>query len=97
MPDDLPDLSPVLMNGFTRITLVGKEFKERITLDYDLTFASPDGKISEFPFLAIAELKRERHSGQSPIRNCHEACMVFIREVSVNIASEAHLPWKCHE
>lgn len=66
LPNGLPDLHPVLINGFTRITLVGNECKERITLDYNLTFASPYGKISGFPFLAIAELKREKHSCLSP-------------------------------
>jgi hypothetical protein len=66
LPDGLPDLHPVLINGFTRITLVGNGCKERVTLDYDLTFASPYGKISGFPFLAIAELKREKHSCLSP-------------------------------
>ena len=66
LPDGFPDLHPVLINGFTRITLMGNEYKERITLDYDLTFASPYGKISGFPFLAIAELKREKHSCVSP-------------------------------
>jgi hypothetical protein len=66
LPDHLPDLHPVLINGFTRITLVGKERNERITLDYDITFASTYGKISAFPFLAIAELKRDKHSSTSP-------------------------------
>jgi hypothetical protein len=66
LPEGLPDLHPVLINGFTRITLVGNECKERITLDYDLTFASPYGKISGFPYLAIAELKREKRSCLSP-------------------------------
>lgn len=66
LPDGLADLHPVLINGFTRITLVGNKCMERITIDYDLTFASPFGKISGFPFLAIAELKREKHSSISP-------------------------------
>jgi hypothetical protein len=66
LPNGFPDLHPVLISGFTRITLVGNECKERITLDYNLTFASPYGKISGFPFLAIAELKREKHTCLSP-------------------------------
>jgi hypothetical protein len=66
LPNGLPELHPVLINGFTRITLVGNECKERVTLDYDLTFASPYGKISGFPFLAVAELKREKRSCLSP-------------------------------
>lgn len=66
LPESLPDLRPVLINRFNRITMVGKEFKERVTLDYNLSFASPDGKNSEFPFLAIAELKRECYNCLSP-------------------------------
>jgi hypothetical protein len=66
LPAGVTDLHPVLINGFTRITLVGTKCKERVTIDYDLTFASPFGKISGFPFLAIAELKREKHSCLSP-------------------------------
>ena len=58
-------LNPVLVNEFDRITIVNIEFKERITMDYNLTFNSFDGNKSELPFLSIAELKRERHSGTS--------------------------------
>jgi hypothetical protein len=67
LPYCLQDLQPVLNNGFTRITLVGTEFKERITLDYNITFTSSDGRNAGFPFLAIAELKREGYSNHSPI------------------------------
>lgn len=67
LPYSLPDLQPVLINGFTRITLVGKEVKERVTLDYNLTFATPEGKTKDLPFLAISELKCERHSTHSPL------------------------------
>jgi hypothetical protein len=66
LPYGLPDLRPSLINGFTRITLVGNECKERVTLDYNLTFASPYGVFSGFPFLAVAELKREKKSCLSP-------------------------------
>jgi hypothetical protein len=66
VPYDSLDLRPVLINGFTRITLAGIELKERITLDFNLRFASPDGIIAELPFLSIAELKREGYSSQSP-------------------------------
>ena len=66
LPYDSPDLRPVLINGFSRITLVGEEFKERITLDLNLSFAIPEGINSGFPYLAIAELKQEKRSSQSP-------------------------------
>jgi len=62
LPEELPDLHPVLISGFSRVTLVGKHCNERITLDFDITFASPYGKIASLPFLAIAELKRPKHS-----------------------------------
>jgi hypothetical protein len=65
-PYSCSDLQPVLINGFTRITLVGKKFKERITFDYNLSFAGPDGKTTHLPFLAIAELKREKNIYISP-------------------------------
>jgi len=66
LPYGFLDLQPVLINGFTRVTLVGTELKERVTLDYDITFSSPGGKNTGLPFLAIAEIKSEKHSGQSP-------------------------------
>lgn len=62
----VPELKPMLINGFSRITLVGKATNERITLDYDLNFASPFGNITALPFLAVAEIKREKHSSLSP-------------------------------
>ncbi len=66
LPDLCAVIKPVLINGFTRITLVGTECRERITLDYNLNFATPEGKKSSLPFLAIAEIKRGRHLGSSP-------------------------------
>ena len=69
LPHKALDLKPALINGFTRITLVGKEVRERITLDYDIKFAIPGGPVTELPFLAIAEIKHERMAGYSPIGN----------------------------
>ena len=68
-PLNTSDLKPALINGFSRITLVGKEFKERITLDSDLQFSSPEGRNVKLPFLAIAEIKKERYTSCSPICN----------------------------
>jgi hypothetical protein len=66
LPYDFPDLQPVLINKFYRITLVGREIKERITLDFDLSFSGVEGITSELPFLGVAELKRERFNSRSP-------------------------------
>ena len=47
---------------------MGTELKERITLDYNMNFSSPGGRSRGLPFLAIAELKGERHYAQAPVR-----------------------------
>lgn len=59
-------LRPALINRFTRITLIGFELKERITIDFDISFLRPDNMESiDLPFLAIAELKKEVYSDSS--------------------------------
>lgn len=55
------ELKPVLINGFKRITMVCIESKERITLDYDLSFISTGGTRKELPFLSVMEIKSDRH------------------------------------
>jgi hypothetical protein len=61
-------LKPVLINEFNRITLVGIETSERITLDYNLRFANLGDKNSGLPFLSVAEIKRGQHCSYSPFR-----------------------------
>jgi hypothetical protein len=59
-------LKPVLYNRFNRITLIGLESHERITIDSSITFSEPEnGMHAEMPFLAIVELKRAGHSHDS--------------------------------
>lgn len=60
-------LRPVLINRFKRITLVGKEISERVTIDYDLCFSKPYGINSCMPFIAIIELKKDRNTERSPL------------------------------
>ncbi len=67
LPNLTNELKPVLINGFTRLTLVGIECKERITFDYNLSFSTTDGEKIELPFLVIAEIKTERHCGSTPV------------------------------
>jgi hypothetical protein len=69
LPHDFRELNPVLINRFRRITLVSTDAKERVTLDYDITFTSIRGRIAELPFLAVAELKRNKDSGKSLFGN----------------------------
>lgn len=66
IPDNR-ELKPVLINGFYRISLVGKNIMERITLDSNIYFSDPGEVKSEFPFMAIAEVKSEKFTCNSPI------------------------------
>jgi hypothetical protein len=63
---DLMSLQPVLTNHFSRVTLINFEDMERITLDFNLSFSLADGKSIDLPFLAIAELKRDKSTNHSP-------------------------------
>lgn len=59
------DLIPTLVNNYRRITLVGKELNERLTLDIDLSFRK--GEHTEaLDHIVIAELKQEKVSRKSP-------------------------------
>jgi hypothetical protein len=59
-------LRPVLKNSFKRITLTGFNISERITIDLDLSFTSPDGRSVELPLISIVELKSEGVASRSP-------------------------------
>jgi hypothetical protein len=65
LPYKNPALLPVLINRYTRVTLVDKNVNERLTLDFNLEFGSPEGKNVVLPFLAVAELKSEGNTCQS--------------------------------
>jgi hypothetical protein len=65
IPADALSLKPVLTTKFVRLTLVGLETLERITIDYNLSFSDDSGKVIELPLLAIAESKKERFNNQS--------------------------------
>jgi len=59
-------LKAVINTGFTRITLVNFETSERITIDYNLVWNNLKGETVRIPFLAIAEIKSEKSTSQSP-------------------------------
>jgi hypothetical protein len=63
-------LRPVLINRFTRATLISFATIERVTLDFDLSFTDIDTGIRvEMPYIAIAELKKEGNSASSPFND----------------------------
>jgi hypothetical protein len=64
-PLDGSALEPKLWNTFTRLTLVNRQYCERVTLDVDLIFYT-DGKIARMNGLAVAEVKMDAAHGISP-------------------------------
>ncbi len=63
-PYELPQLRPVLINDFMRITLVSKNSVERLTLDINLQISKRWYQIG-MPLLAVAEVKQEHFSLES--------------------------------
>jgi hypothetical protein len=67
---DPTSLRPVVLNRFTRATLISFATIERITLDFNLSFTDIDnGTRIEMPYIAIAELKKEGQSCSSPFND----------------------------
>lgn len=63
LPTDL--LEPLLWVEFRRLTLVGLEIEERITIDRDLVFRSADAEHS-LPGVAVIEIKQQPYSARTP-------------------------------
>lgn len=60
------ELKPVLTNSFERITFASFDKNERITVDLNLSFTSPEGNSFGMPLIAIVELKSEGPAVRSP-------------------------------
>lgn len=62
-------VKPAITNNFTRITLAGLEFGERITLDFNISFSSLDNtREISLPYLAVAELKQDAYPEYSSFK-----------------------------
>lgn len=66
IPYDCACLHPSLRNEFKRITLVNKNFKERCTIDFNLSFNTADKEIV-LENLVIIEIKSDGRSSGSPL------------------------------
>ena len=66
IPFNTNDLSPSLINNFSRLTLVNKNFKERCTIDLNLRFKIDD-KMIALENLVIVEIKSDGKSSNSPL------------------------------
>lgn len=60
-------LIPTLDNRFIRLTLVNKDYSERITIDYNIQFFDRKHKLNtQNNNICIAEIKKERENRTSP-------------------------------
>jgi len=65
-PYSCGDLSPSLINQFSRVTLVNKNFKERCTIDRNLQYTK-NGSWIKLENLAIIEIKTDGKQSASPL------------------------------
>lgn len=65
-PFSVEDLIPSLINNFSRITLVNKNFNERCTIDFNLNFAHNAKQIT-LNNLVIVEIKADGSPSGSPL------------------------------
>jgi hypothetical protein len=63
------DLYPVMRNRFTRITMVGINTNERITIDFNMDFTAMKGENIKLPYLTVLELKSASYTCHSPFRS----------------------------
>lgn len=67
-PYSLGDLSQTLETRFNRLTLVSKDFDERITFDFNLLLTIPNSDdYKEFSNICIVEVKRSKQKSNSEI------------------------------
>jgi len=86
-PYSAEDLKPSLQIEFSRITLVSKTNKERVTIDLQLRFINKQ-LIKQFNQLVIAEVKQERRVVSTFIKTMqqHQVCEGAISKYCLGIA-----------
>lgn len=79
-PYKVKNLKVKLVNNFTRLTLVNRNFKERCTIDLNVHFEQED-KAVDLNNLVIVEIKSDAQSSSSPLavalRNLHHNASGF--------------------
>jgi hypothetical protein len=81
VPLQAADLRPAMWSIFNRITLVGKNSPERITIDHDLSFSHGEAS-QDLPFLAITEVKRDSMAGKT-------AFMDVLKQLSIHTGNSS--------
>jgi len=94
IPFNTSELRPSLINNFSRLTLVNKNFKERCTIDLNLQFEIGD-KMIALENLVIVEIKSEGKSEHSPLaralREKRIKCSGFSKYAVGRTLTDAHL------
>lgn len=75
-PLDPDQLQPSLWTIFRRVTLVGKNAPERITIDIDVSFRHEE-KETILPFLCICEVKRDQAGGATDFMKILKANFIY--------------------
>jgi hypothetical protein len=74
-------LQPALRNDFLRVTLVGKRYAERLTLDVNIQFDC-EGRTAVLPGIVIAELKQGSPDQDSPFLHAMQQAQVAATSIS---------------
>ena len=83
-------LAPRIWIAFRRITLVGYEWDERVTIDCNLEYG--DGSRREnWPAVAIAEIKQRRRANHTPSVRALRGARISERSISKYCVATAHL------
>jgi hypothetical protein len=78
LPISSTHIKPALTDQFTRITLSGFDMKERITIDFNISFSDPEShEAIDLPYLAIAELKKEAHPDASFFKSAIKQLSIY--------------------
>ncbi|MDX9855058.1 MAG: polyphosphate polymerase domain-containing protein [Tenuifilaceae bacterium] len=73
-------LKHTLTTDFSRISLIGKNYKERVTIDLNLSVSTPIGYTENLPNLCIVEVKQDKLKQESPLVH-------FLRQKNIKTAS----------
>ena len=66
---DPMSLKEVLSCTYNRVTFVGLNTGERITVDYDIRFSNFDGKSADLSYISVIEVKHGGKNTTSPMKN----------------------------
>lgn len=87
---DIKDIKLILKNNFSRITLVNKNFTERVTIDMNLHFKDENHEVN-LENIAIVEVKQSKTSIASPITKYFKENTIRQQSISKYIYGVASL------